>query len=578
VAAVAALGAALLIWSNVATARSADSRAAAERARLVSGVAAQWFGRWRTELPVAATNGRLADWYRLPAGGPPGLDSGDAAVAERARIRGDLEVALTRFAALSPDLVDEVGVIDAAGREQVRITEGMVTPAASLGDAAGRAFLRPAVELTAGTARQFDVYVSAHTGRWVVPTATPVVVDGRTVAVLYTETSLEGLRRRLAPLLGEGASADDQDRTSGRIQLVDAASEKLVMDVGAGPVHGGELVAAPATLSGVVETRQIGADPVTVGHTGVDPANDNLWQVRVSVPAGSRLTTALLLELAVLLVLTLVGVAVVLRPRPGAPAGDAGELARGTADLVAVSLQASDEAGAVAAACTRAQTAAEQLVTGMGQVVGRVPTLRSAAVEVADGHGQANRAAGEALDIVDETAATVARLRSAGTTINEIVRAISGVAAQTNLLALNAAIEAVRAGSAGHGFAVVASEVKELAHETALATERITASVATIQGDVTVATTAVDRLRVTVKAIRQAHGEIADTVDQQRAALDALERDTGGAVTSGSRVVTDASAAARSARSVVSGINRVRQVSQELTTLVSRPGGSTRRH
>ena len=88
-----------------------------------------------------------------------------------------------------------------------------------------------------------------------------------------------------------------------------------------------------------------------------------------------------------------------------------------------------------------------------------------------------------AVDVADATNQTVQKLGDSSVEIGNVIKVITSIAEQTNLLALNATIEAARAGEAGKGFAVVANEVKELAKETAKATEEISQKIEAIQGE-----------------------------------------------------------------------------------------------
>ena len=163
-----------------------------------------------------------------------------------------------------------------------------------------------------------------------------------------------------------------------------------------------------------------------------------------------------------------------------------------------------------------ASAAAEQVSRTVQAVSGGAGEMGESIREIARNADEAARVADRAMTVARSTNAQVTELGRSSAAIGDVVKVITAIAEQTNLLALNATIEAARAGEAGKGFAVVASEVKDLARETAKATEDIAQRVQGIQGD--------------TGAVVQAIGEIADIVtsinDYQRAIASAVEEQT----------------------------------------------------
>ena len=168
---------------------------------------------------------------------------------------------------------------------------------------------------------------------------------------------------------------------------------------------------------------------------------------------------------------------------------------------------------------TQAQSAAHaaermsESIQGVeGAVEGMTTSIAAINAQVSQAKAIADRAAGE----VDHTRGAVAGLTSATAKIGEIITLIQAIAAQTNLLALNATIEAARAGELGRGFAVVASEVKELASQTARATEEIKTHISAVQNVSGETATAIGSIGGTIKELNDISQEIASAMEQQR--------------------------------------------------------------
>jgi methyl-accepting chemotaxis protein len=188
-------------------------------------------------------------------------------------------------------------------------------------------------------------------------------------------------------------------------------------------------------------------------------------------------------------------------------------------------------ANTMASTATTTDTQAAAVAAAAGEANGSVQTLSAAAEELSASIKEISRQVSHAAQVSERAAAeahrtdeTVRALSEGAQRIGDVVQLISSIAGQTNLLALNATIEAARAGDAGKGFAVVAGEVKNLAGQTASATEEIGSQVGQIQAATREAVTAIQRISAIIDEVSATATAIAAAVEEQGAATGEIAR------------------------------------------------------
>jgi methyl-accepting chemotaxis protein len=210
----------------------------------------------------------------------------------------------------------------------------------------------------------------------------------------------------------------------------------------------------------------------------------------------------------------------------------------------ALSQNANTTSGRAAAVAGAASSAAENV----SSVASATEEMAASVGEINDQVVRTTGVAGTAVAEARKAEAAIQGLSAAAAQIGEVISLIQAIAAQTNLLALNATIESARAGEAGKGFAVVASEVKQLASQTARATDDIRAKIAEIQGATDATVASIGAIVHTIETIGQLTGSIAAAVEQQGAATHEISQNTAHAAAGThdvSRHIEDVDAAAR---------------------------------
>jgi methyl-accepting chemotaxis protein len=245
-------------------------------------------------------------------------------------------------------------------------------------------------------------------------------------------------------------------------------------------------------------------------------------------------------------------------------------LAGSSEELSAVATQLSAGAEESAAQTQVVSAAAEEISANIGTVAAAGEQMTAAIGEIATSTADASATAASAVSAADGAGRTLQRLSTSSREIGEVVKLITSIAEQTNLLALNATIEAARAGEMGKGFAVVAGEVKELAQQTARATESITTRVAATQHDVDEAAGAIGEITDVITRIDALQATIAAAVEEQSATTGEMVRNVSEVSTGSQEIALNISGVASAAEQTTSGAQQTATTAAEVSQAAAR--------
>ncbi|BAY78228.1 methyl-accepting chemotaxis protein signaling domain [Nostoc linckia NIES-25] len=242
-------------------------------------------------------------------------------------------------------------------------------------------------------------------------------------------------------------------------------------------------------------------------------------------------------------------------------------VASSSEELTAVSKEMTHNAEQTAEQATLASASAEQVSQNTNTVVTAVEEMNASIREIAKTVTEGAKVTVEAVKTADRTNQTINKLAQSSTEIGKVIKVITAIAGQTNLLALNATIEAARAGDAGRGFAVVANEVKELAKQTANATEDISQRIEAIQTDTKDAVAAITQITDIINQINDLQNTIASAIEEQTATTNEISRNIAEAAKGTSDIAKSIAIVALNTQTTTAGTSNTLEAATELSRM-----------
>jgi methyl-accepting chemotaxis protein len=228
--------------------------------------------------------------------------------------------------------------------------------------------------------------------------------------------------------------------------------------------------------------------------------------------------------------------------------------------------ETSTQANAVSVSAEQVNKSVQTVAIGTGEMSASIK-------EIARSVSEASKVAVSAVRVAEETNIKVTKLGESGAEIGNIIKVISSIAEQTNLLALNATIEAARAGEAGKGFAVVANEVKDLAKETAKATEDIKKKIEMIQTDTKGAVEAIGNIGEIINRISDIQSAIAAAVEEQTKTTNEISMNLAEAAKGSSEIAQNVTHVARDTQSTSAAAADTQNAATELSNMAAQLQG-----